>query len=148
MKLLQIITFLLMSINILGAVEYKLTKIVSGLNAPWGMAFLDEKVMLITGKYGDISLLDMKNNSITALKNTPKIFQKGQGGLLDIQRNPQGLVYDKTRDILFECEHDPRGGDEINIFQKGKNYGWARVSPGKEYWNFSDVGEAKSLKGM
>lgn len=76
----------------------------------------------------------------------------GKNGLDEIysygHRNPQGLFYDAKREILFECEHGPRGGDEINIIQKSKNYGWAVVSHGKEYWNFSNVGEAKSKKGM
>jgi aldose sugar dehydrogenase len=76
----------------------------------------------------------------------------GRDGLDEIysygHRNPQGLFYDSRREILFECEHGPRGGDEINIIQKGQNYGWPTVSHGKEYWNFSDVGEAKTKKGM
>lgn len=63
-------------------------------------------------------------------------------------RNPQGLVYDRKRDILWEIEHGPRGGDEINIIQKGKNYGWATISHGKEYWNPLPVGEAKYKEGM
>jgi glucose/arabinose dehydrogenase len=85
----------------------------------------------------------------TVPKDNPFV---GRSGLDEIysygHRNPQGLVYDKNRDILFSCEHGPRGGDEINIIQKGENYGWATVSHGKEYWNFSDVGEAKSKEGM
>ncbi len=63
-------------------------------------------------------------------------------------RNPQGLVYDQQRDILWEIEHGPRGGDEINIIQKGKNYGWATISHGKEYWGPLPVGEAKYKEGM
>ena len=49
-------------------------------------------------------------------------------------RNPQGLVYDSNRKILWEVEHGPRGGDEINIIKPGLNYGWAKTSHGKEYW--------------
>ena len=63
-------------------------------------------------------------------------------------RNPQGLFYDKNRETLFSIEHGPRGGDEINIIQKGKNYGWPVISHGKEYWNFSPVGEGTHKKGM
>lgn len=33
-------------------------------------------------------------------------------------RNPQGLVFDRDRNILWEVEHGPRGGDEINIIKK------------------------------
>ena len=76
----------------------------------------------------------------------------GRDGLDEIysygHRNPQGLFYDHERDILFSSEHGPRGGDEINIIEKGKNYGWPIVSHGKEYGSSADVGVAKSKKGM
>ncbi|MBE0494316.1 MAG: PQQ-dependent sugar dehydrogenase [Thiomicrospira sp.] len=55
-------------------------------------------------------------------------------------RNPQGLVYDLERDILWEIEHGPRGGDELNIVKKGQNYGWPDVSQGKEYWGPVAIG--------
>lgn len=63
-------------------------------------------------------------------------------------RNPQGLVYDAERKRLWSIEHGPRGGDEINLILRGRNYGWAVVSQGKEYWGPFDVGEAKSREGM
>ena len=46
-------------------------------------------------------------------------------------RNPQGLT--KIDEKLFSTEHGPRGGDELNIIQKGKNYGWPIVSFGTRY---------------
>ncbi|MFT6070451.1 MAG: glucose/arabinose dehydrogenase [Bacteriovoracaceae bacterium] len=61
-------------------------------------------------------------------------------------RNPQGLVFDKERGVLFEMEHGPRGGDEINIIKKGGNYGWPLASYGREYMLPMDVGE-KLVKG-
>lgn len=48
-------------------------------------------------------------------------------------RNPQGLVFDKATGIMWESEHAPRGGDEINIIEKGKNYGWNEISYGINY---------------
>ena len=77
---------------------------------------------------------------------------KGEEGREEIwsfgHRNPQGLFYDVDRSILWENEHGPRGGDEINIIEAGKNYGWPVVSHGKEYWGPLQVGEAKSKAGM
>ncbi|CAN8141400.1 hypothetical protein THIOSC13_620001 [uncultured Thiomicrorhabdus sp.] len=35
-------------------------------------------------------------------------------------RNPQGLFFDKTTNQLWQIEHGPRGGDEINLIEKGK----------------------------
>ena len=48
-------------------------------------------------------------------------------------RNPQGLFYDKKTGNLYEQEHGPKGGDEINLVVKGKNYGWPVITYGREY---------------
>ncbi|MFK7978980.1 MAG: PQQ-dependent sugar dehydrogenase, partial [Saprospiraceae bacterium] len=48
-------------------------------------------------------------------------------------RNPQGLVFDETTNTMWETEHAPRGGDEVNIIRKGKNYGWRVISYGINY---------------
>ncbi|HKD49055.1 MAG TPA: PQQ-dependent sugar dehydrogenase [Rhizomicrobium sp.] len=45
-------------------------------------------------------------------------------------RNSEGLSIDPTTGILWESEHGPTGGDEINIIEKGHNYGWGVVSMG------------------
>ena len=63
-------------------------------------------------------------------------------------RNPQGLVWDNDNQRLWEIEHGPRGGDEINLIQKGKNYGWPIISYGKEYWGPFAVGEDTRREGM
>ncbi|MBL4674848.1 MAG: PQQ-dependent sugar dehydrogenase [Mucilaginibacter sp.] len=39
-------------------------------------------------------------------------------------RNPQGLAFEPLTGVLFETEHGPTGGDEVNIIKKGNNYGW------------------------
>ncbi len=71
----------------------------------------------------------------------PEIYSYGH-------RNPQGLFFNKHTKKLFSNEHGPRGGDEINIIEKGKNYGWPVISYGKEYNSFSKVGEGTHKKGM
>ncbi|MAO07114.1 MAG: hypothetical protein CL596_00200 [Alteromonas sp.] len=48
-------------------------------------------------------------------------------------RNPQGLVKHPETGAIWEHEHGPKGGDEINIIQKGKNYGWPVVTYGVNY---------------
>lgn len=42
-------------------------------------------------------------------------------------RNPQGLVFDQSGN-LYDTEHGPRGGDELNLILKGRNYGWPVVA--------------------
>ena len=48
-------------------------------------------------------------------------------------RNPQGLATNPATGALWETEHGPRGGDEINIIVPGKNYGWPVTSYGINY---------------
>lgn len=48
-------------------------------------------------------------------------------------RNPQGLAFHPETKELWEAEHGPRAGDEINQIKKGQNYGWPIVSYGIEY---------------
>ncbi len=48
-------------------------------------------------------------------------------------RNPQGLVKNPETGKLWDHEHGPRGGDEINILEKGKNYGWPVITYGINY---------------
>jgi len=47
-------------------------------------------------------------------------------------RTPYGLAFSPTGE-LWEVEHGPRGGDELNLIEKGKNYGWPLVSFGQNY---------------
>jgi glucose/arabinose dehydrogenase len=49
------------------------------------------------------------------------------------QRNPQGLTIHPATGELWENEHGPRGGDEVNRIQRGSNYGWPVVSYGINY---------------
>ena len=48
-------------------------------------------------------------------------------------RNPQGLILNPETGEIWEHEHGPMGGDEINIIKKGANYGWPIVTYGKNY---------------
>ena len=45
-------------------------------------------------------------------------------------RNSQGATLHPQTGALWEVEHGPRGGDELNILEPGKNYGWPLVSWG------------------
>ncbi len=50
-------------------------------------------------------------------------------------RNPQGMVMNPVTGVIWEHEHGPQGGDELNIVEKGKNYGWPLVTFGIDYDN-------------
>ena len=63
-------------------------------------------------------------------------FQGKPGALPEIwsygHRNPQGLAFDMNGK-LWAMEHGPRGGDELNLVRKGLNYGWPKITYGREY---------------
>ena len=48
-------------------------------------------------------------------------------------RSPEGLAYDPKTGRLWQNDHGPRGGDELNIVEKGKDYGWPAVIRGIDY---------------
>jgi glucose/arabinose dehydrogenase len=67
-------------------------------------------------------------------------------------RNPQGLAFD-PQGRLWQVEHGTRGGDELNLIQKGKNYGWPLQAYGVEYSGASPISSslgpsAPSVAGM
>ncbi|KAA5803702.1 PQQ-dependent sugar dehydrogenase [Alkalicaulis satelles] len=79
--------------------NYQLTVIASGLNHPWGLAFLPDGAMLVTERNGAVRLIDGDGNlQDAAVTGGPDdVFAGGQGGLLDIVLAPDfetsGLVY-------------------------------------------------------
>ncbi|HET7423403.1 MAG TPA: PQQ-dependent sugar dehydrogenase [Gemmatimonadales bacterium] len=66
----------------------------------------------------------------------PEIYTLGH-------RNPQGLLIDPRDGTVWEHEHGPKGGDEINRFRPGLNYGWPLTTFGVDY-----SGELISTKQM
>ncbi len=62
-------------------------------------------------------------------------------------RNPQGLVRHPVTGDLWETEHGPRGGDELNLILRGANYGWPKASYGMNY-DGSPLTPNTSLPGM
>jgi glucose/arabinose dehydrogenase len=57
------------------------------------------------------------------------------------------MVVDVAGDAVWVTEHGPRGGDELNRIEPGKNYGWPVVSKAREYRTEAQYGEARSRPG-
>ena len=75
------------------------------------------------------------DNPFVATPNArPEIWSYGH-------RNPQGLVYDAVSGTLWETEHGPRGGDELNVVRAGANYGWPVITYGRNYSGTSITSE-------
>ena len=62
-------------------------------------------------------------------------------------RNPQGMAVHPKTGKIWVNEHGPRGGDEINIIEKGKNYGWPKITYGINY-SGTTITDKKALPGM
>jgi glucose/arabinose dehydrogenase len=63
-------------------------------------------------------------------------------------RNPQGLIFNPDTKTLWDSEHGPRGGDELNLIEPGKNYGWPVISYGINYngTTFTDLTEKEGME--
>ncbi|MFT3679733.1 MAG: PQQ-dependent sugar dehydrogenase [Ferruginibacter sp.] len=80
------------------------------------------------------------NPFVADKKAKPSIFCYGN-------RNPQGLAIHPKTGELWENEHGPMGGDEINLIQRGKNYGWPVITYGINY-NGTPITDITAKKGM
>lgn len=77
-------------------------------------------------RLNDDGSVPVDNPFINAAGYLPEIFALGV-------RNPTGIVAHPRSGAIWEVEHGPLGGDEINIIEAGRNYGWPLVSYGRAY---------------
>ncbi len=81
------------------------------------------------------------DNPFVSNKNAkPSIYCYGN-------RNPQGLAMHPMTGAIWENEHGPMGGDEINLIEPGKNYGWPVITYGINY-NGTPITDKTAMKGM
>ncbi|HMV08756.1 MAG TPA: PQQ-dependent sugar dehydrogenase [Cyclobacteriaceae bacterium] len=108
----------------------------------------DDRLIVSTGERSVLETRPLAQSVSSSLGKTIRITKDGDpapgnptfsgaGALPELytigHRNPQGLArHPKTGDIWLG-EHGPRGGDEINLLQPGKNYGWPTITYGIEY---------------
>lgn len=132
------------------------TKIHSDTTRHFGsrLQFTDQYLFITVGDRGERKYaqnLSYHNGKIlrlnfdgSAAKGNP--FENQKGALKEIwtygHRNPQGISMNNKGQI-YSCEFGPRGGDELNFIEAGKNYGWPVITYGKEYWGPS-IGTEKS----
>ena len=63
-------------------------------------------------------------------------------------RNVQGAALNPASGELWADEHGPQGGDELNVVERGKNYGWPVITYGANYGTGSKIGEGTAKAGM
>tara|TARA_B100000686_G_scaffold112835_1_gene120478 strand:+ start:22696 stop:23853 length:1158 start_codon:yes stop_codon:yes gene_type:complete len=85
-------------------ISFEVKNFSSGYNIPWGMAFLPSGELLVTDISGVLWRVD-KNGQKIQIMNTPNIYYRGQGGLLDVEIHPDfernHLIYLSYSDILY-----------------------------------------------
>lgn len=125
------------------------------------LAFSDEGYLFITlgERYlprDDAQTLDNHHGKMIRIKpdgSVPKDnpYVNSKDALPEIwsigHRNIQGAAFHPDTGVLWIHEHGPKGGDEINIPEAGKNYGWPVITYGKEY-SGGDIGVGTHKKGM
>lgn len=62
-------------------------------------------------------------------------------------RNPQGMAIDRATGRIWAHEHGPRGGDEVNVIERGANYGWPAITYGRNY-SGSTITDETARPGM
>lgn len=107
----------------------------------------DENPQDITRDCGKIYRLNddgsiPKDNPFVDVENAKTaIFSYGH-------RNPQGMAKNPFTGAIWVNEHGPQGGDEINVVEKGKNFGWPVISYGINYngTSFTDITEKEGME--
>src|SRR5262245_25993147 len=77
-----------------------------GLEHPWSLAFLPDGRMLVTERPGRLRIVTKDGKLGEPLKNVPKVFAEGQGGLLDVVLDPN---FAKNRTIYFSFAEEIEG---------------------------------------
>jgi aldose sugar dehydrogenase len=113
-----------------GVGERGTMKKVSDLSNDWGKIH----------RMNDDGSIPKDNPYVNTPDARPSIWSYGH-------RNPQGLVISPFDDSLWESEHGPKGGDELNRIEPGKNYGWPYITFGINY-NGKIISPDTAMAGM
>ncbi|RZM25198.1 MAG: PQQ-dependent sugar dehydrogenase [Pedobacter sp.] len=131
-------------------VIYRSTPAYSGVNHYGGRVVFDASGNLFasTGERADNATRAQAQSTSASIGKVIRINREGQpvaGNPFSVQagalpelysighRNPQGLAIHPVTGELWQSEHGPRGGDELNRIQAGANYGWPTITYGLEY---------------
>ncbi|WP_299702352.1 PQQ-dependent sugar dehydrogenase [uncultured Pontibacter sp.] len=91
------------------ALSYRLDTVATGLEIPWGMAFLPNGDMLITDRNGAFYRLPKGNRQLQKIAGAPEVLAQGQGGLLDVELHPD---FAKNNTIFLSYSAVKQEGDQ------------------------------------
>ena len=109
-----------------------------------------DEAQLLSSHHGSIVRI---NTNETILKNNPLEADKQQFTKFSEifsfgHRNVQGIAIHPATSEIWAHEHGPQGGDELNLIQSGKNYGWPVITYGVNYVIGTKIGEGTKKRGM
>lgn len=100
--------------------------IASGLEHPWGLAFLDETTALVTERPGRMQVIDLVSGDQTQVDGVPEVVDRGQGGLLDVVAAPDVA---STGTVYISFAEPRRGGATGTSIARAELTGWRDGSP-------------------
>lgn len=92
--------------------KLRVTTVATGLEHPWGIAFLPEGKVLVTERPGRMRIVDAKGNVSAPLPGVPEVAAVGQGGLLDVALAPD---FTQSRWIYFSYAEPRQGGNGTSV---------------------------------
>ncbi|MFW5810215.1 MAG: PQQ-dependent sugar dehydrogenase [Thermodesulfobacteriota bacterium] len=111
-------------------IELKVDNLVSGLNHPWGMAFLPDGRLLVTERNtGNLYFLNTDHTLSKPLEGVPQVRARGQGGLMDVALDPN---FKENRYVYLSYAKPGEGGKATTALGRGK------LSDGRIV-NFEDI---------
>ena len=116
------LVILFSNFNFASAEDFKLTKILEGLNSPWSLSFVNQNEVLITEKSGNIIHANIENKKQKKVKHNLQVLEHGQGGLLDVlYHNKKVFISYSEKRKDFESSTSIAQGNYSNIKINFKN---------------------------
>jgi len=97
--------------------DYQVSLVAEHLSVPWGITFITSQKLLITQRHGEAVILDISNNSQTAVKGLPDVTASGQGGLLDVITEPG---YQQPNGWLYFTYSKTIGNQAVTVLARSK----------------------------
>jgi glucose/arabinose dehydrogenase len=96
--------------------QIKAETVASGLDHPWGLAFLPDGRMLVTERVGRLRIVAEDGQISEPIKGMPEVFAQGQGGLLDVALDPDF----KTNHLVYLTYAEPGDGGASTAVARGR----------------------------
>ncbi len=100
-----------------GDAYISVVEVATGLDTPWGMAFLPDGRMLVTELPGDLVIVSADGTVSAPVDGTPSVYAKGQGGLMDVALHPR---FRQNQLVYLSFAEPGRGGAAGTALGRGR----------------------------